>query len=108
MPSDRIDDLLTSDFDALTQSLERDRFAERLLFRLNARRRARLGCVLFACGLGAAFAASQFSSVVAALSDAFGAAAPQMTAAGFSPHLLAALMLSGALVATAFVLRQDF
>lgn len=108
MPSDRIEDLLTSDFDALTQALERDRFAERLLFRLSARRRARFGCIALACGLGAAFAASQFSGVVAALSNTFGAAAPQMTAAGFSPQLLAALMVSGALVATAFVLRQDF
>ena len=108
MPSDNVEDLLKSDFDALTQALDRDRFAERLLFRLSARRRARLGCVALACGLGAAFAASQFSSVVAALSGAFAAGTPQMAAAGFSPQLLAALMLSGALVATAFVLRQDF
>lgn len=107
MPSEAIGDLLKSDFDALTGAIERDRFAERLLFRLTARRRARLGCMAIACGVGAAFAASQFSSVVATLSGAFSAGAPQMAAAGFSPQLLAALMLSGALAATAFVLRQD-
>lgn len=108
MPSDPIETMLKADFDALADRLERDRFTERLLFKLGAKRRARLGLVAFAGGLGAAFAASQFTSVVAALAPAFSETPPEMALTGFSPHLLAAFILAGALAATALVLRQDF
>ncbi|WP_428409730.1 hypothetical protein [Hyphococcus sp.] len=108
MSSDEIEDLLKTDFDALAARLERDRFAERILFKLGAKRRARLGIVAFAGGLGAAFAASQFMSVATAIAPALSETAPEMAAAGLSPHLLAVFMLAGALAATALVLRQDF
>lgn len=108
MPSDAIEDLLKADSDALTDRFERDRFTARILFKLGAKRRARLGVVGFAGGIGAAFAASQFMSVVSALAPALGEAAPDMAATGFSPQLLAVMMLAGALAATALVLRQDF
>ncbi|WP_375203916.1 hypothetical protein [Hyphococcus sp.] len=108
MSSDPVEDILKSDFDALADRLTRDRFAERILFKLGARQRARLGVVAFAGGIGAAFAASQFTGFVSALAPALGNAAPEMASAGLSPHLLAALMLAGALTATALVLRQDF
>ncbi|PQA85942.1 hypothetical protein CW354_16265 [Marinicaulis flavus] len=103
-----MEDMLKTDFDALAGRLERDRFAERLLFKLGAKRRARLGIVAFASGLGAAVAASQFTSMVAALAPALAETPPEMDAAGVSPHLLAAFILAGALAATALVLRQDF
>ncbi|MAW79331.1 MAG: hypothetical protein CMI63_03775 [Parvularcula sp.] len=112
MPSDHIADLLKDDFDELTRARECDRFAERLLYKLGAKRRARLGVVTFAGGLGAAFAASQFTSVVSALAPALAESAPEMAPelamAGVSPQFLAILMLAGALAATALVLRQDF
>lgn len=108
MPADEIEELLKNDFQALEARFERDRFAERLLFKLGAKRRARLGVVAFAGGLGAAFAASQFMSVAAALAPALAETSPEMAAAGLSPHFLAVLMLAGALAATALVLRQDF
>jgi len=108
MSSDPIENALKADFEALTDRLERDRFAERMLFKLGAQRRARLGVVAFAGGLGAAFAASQFTGVVSALARTLGAAAtPELTNAGLSPYFLAAFMLGGALVATTLVLRQD-
>ena len=108
MPSDAIENILKDDFDTLADRLERDRFAARLLFKLGAKRRARLGVVAFSGGLGAAFAASQFTSVVSALAPALNDAAPEMAATGLSPQILAAFMLAGALAATALVLRQDF
>lgn len=108
MPSDAIEDMLKADFDVLTDRFERDRFAARLLFKLGAKRRARLGIVAFAGGVGAAFAASQFTSVVSTLAPALGDAAPDIAATGLSPQILAAFMLAGALAATALVLRQDF
>ena len=112
MPSESIEDLLKTDFDALAGQFEQDRFAQRLLFKLGAKRRARIGAVAFAGGLGAAFAASQFSSVVSSLAPSLtlglNETAPGIAAAGVSPHVLAAFVLAGALAATTLVLRQDF
>lgn len=108
MPSDQIEDLLKADFDAAAEKFERDRFAARMLFKLGARRRARLGVVALAGGFGAAFAASQFMEVVTSLAPALGQTAPDIAAAGFTPHLFATLILGGALATTALVLRHDF
>lgn len=106
MPSDAIEDLLKSDFDDLTAQLENDRFAGRMLFKLGAQRRARLGIIAFAGGIGAAFAASQFSDVVSTITAPLNLAAPEL-AAGLTSQLFATLTLAGVLVATALVLRQD-
>lgn len=108
MSSDPIENALKADLEALTERLGRDRFAERILFKLGAQRRARLGVVAFAGGLGAAFAASQFTGVVSALARTLGATTPEFALAGLSPQVLAAFMISGALLATTLVLRQDF
>jgi hypothetical protein len=107
MPSDSIETLLKSDFDTLTDKFERDRFADRLLFKLGARQRARLGIVAFAGGLGAAFAASQFTGVVNSIAPSLLQSAPELAATGQTPQLLATFMLAGALAMTALVLRQD-
>ncbi len=106
MPSDAIEDLLKTDFDALADKLDRDRFADRLLFKLGARQRARLGVVAFAGGLGAAFAASQFVEVVNSIAPSLAASAPEL-GAGQTPQFLATLLLAGALAMTALVVRQD-
>ena len=107
MPSDSTETLLKSDFDTLADKFERDRFADRLLFKLGARRRARLGIVAFAGGLGAAFAASQFMGVVNSITPSLVQSAPEFAAVGQTPQLLATFMLAGALAMTALVLRQD-
>lgn len=108
MSSDPIETALKADLEALADRFERDRFAERMLFKLGAQRRARLGVVAFAGGLGAAFAASQFTGVVSALARTLGAATPEIAMSGLSPQFLAAFMIAGALLATTLVLRQDF
>jgi hypothetical protein len=107
MPSDSLEILLKSDFDALADKFERDRFASHLLFKLGARQRARLGIVAFAGGLGAAFAASQFMGVVNSIAPSLVQSAPELAAAGQTPQFLATLMLAGALAMTALVVRQD-
>lgn len=107
MPSDSIENFLKADFDALADELECDRFAQRLLFKLGARQRARLGIVAFAGGLGAAFAASQFVGVVNSIAPSLMQSAPEFAAPGQTSQLVATLMLASALVVTALVLRQD-
>jgi hypothetical protein len=107
MPSDTIEDLLKKDFEDLSAKLEKDRFTERILFKLGAKRRARLGVVCFAGGLGAAFAASQFMGVVKSVAPALAMTEPEAIATGISPELLATMMLAVLLAGTAFVLRQE-
>ncbi|GJL92012.1 hypothetical protein [Hyphococcus sp.] len=107
MPSDSIEELLKSDFDALAKQLDRDRFAQRLLFKLGARQRARLGIVAFAGGLGAAFAASQFMGVVNSIAPSLVQSAPELATSGQTPQMLATFLLAGALAMTALVMRQD-
>lgn len=108
MPSDNIQDLLKDDFDGLAAQFEKDRFATRVLFRLSAKSRARQGVIFFAGGLGAAFAATQFSGVVDAISvhlaETSFIANPVM---GDISQIAATLLLAGALAATALVLRQE-
>lgn len=107
MSAEDIERLLERDFGELAQRFEKDRFAARMLFRLGARRRARLGAVAFAGGLGAAFAASQFTDIVSLAAQSLARSAPDAAAAGMTSHLLATLLFAGALTATAFVLRQE-
>lgn len=108
MPSDDLQELLSKDFDALASKLEKDRFSERTLFKLNSRSRARQGVVFFAGGLGAAFAASQFSGVVGALSVYMTETSLGENAANSDVIQIAAtLLLAGALAATALVVRQE-
>ncbi len=107
MPADSIEALLKSDHDALAERYERDRFADRLLFRLGARHRARLGVVCFAGGLGAAFAASQFMSVVHSIAPSLAQSTPDIAATGQIPQAFAVVLLAGALAMTALVVRQD-
>lgn len=108
MPSDNLSDLLKDDFDGLAAELEKDKFAARVLFKLSAKSRARQGVVFFAGGLGAAFAATQFSGVVETMSLHFSetsmGAAPVM---GDISQIAATLLLAGALAATALVLRNE-
>ena len=107
MPADSIEELLKSDHDALAERFERDRFADRLLFRLGARHRARLGVVCFAGGLGAAFAASQFMGVVEMIAPSLAQSAPEIAIAAQASQVLAAVLLAGALAMTALVVRQE-
>ena len=108
MPSEPLLDLLRQDFDSLAARLERDRFPDRVLFKLSAKSRARQGVVFFAGGLGAAFAVSQFTGVVDALSvhlaDTSISANPVMVDIS---QVAATILLAGALAATALVLRQE-
>ena len=108
MPSDQIEDLLKADFDALSDKYEKDRFSEHVLFKLGARRRARLGVVTLAGGVGAGFAASQFTGVVQSMASALGQTTPDLAAAGLTPQLAVAFVLALALASTALVLRHDF
>jgi hypothetical protein len=107
MSGEPIEALLEADFNALADRLEKDRFAEHVLFRLGARRRARIGVVAFAGGLGAAFAASQFTDVVSLVAPALAQSAPDLAAAGLMSQLLTTLLFAGALTATALVLRRE-
>ena len=108
MLSDDIEKLLKSDFDDLTERLEKDRFAARILFKLSAKRRMRLGVVALASGLGAAFAASQFMGVVRSLAPSFAPSLPEGAVLGMAaPQIIATLMLGSALIATLLVLRQE-
>ncbi len=113
MPSDQaqadnLSDLLKNDFDGLTARYEQDRFAERVLFKLTAKSRARQGVVFFAGGLGAAFAASQFTGVVDMISVYVAETSPNANVlVGDVSQFVATLLLAGALAATAMVLRQE-
>jgi len=108
MPSDSVEDLLKNDFDGLAEGLEKDRFAEQVLFKLTAKSRMRQGIVFFAGGLGAAFAASQFSGVVDAFSLQLAETSLNASPAfGELSHIAATLLLAGALAATVLVLRHE-
>lgn len=108
MQSDDLQDLLKNDFDALADGFEKDRFAERVLFKLTAKSRARQGIVFFAGGLGAAFAATQFSGVVETMSLQFAETSLNANPAiGGISQVAATLLLAGALAATALVLRNE-
>lgn len=107
MPSDNMKDRLKADFDALAETLEKDRFAEKTLSRLNAAQRRRLGVVGCAGAVGAAIAASQFMTVVQSMAPALTPGATAVEPAGPLALTLAALIVASALTATAFVLRQE-
>ena len=99
MPSENMEDRLKTDFDALAASLEKDRFAQNTLSKLNAVQRRRLGVI--------GFAASQFMNVVRSIAPALTPGANAVEPAGPVALTLAALIVASALMATAFVLRQE-
>ncbi len=107
MQSEDIQDLLKNDFEALSARLETDRFTQRLSYRLEKKRRARIGVIAFAGGLGAAFAATQFAGVVNNIAPHIADTAPDVLSAGAAPHILATLVLACAIAVTALVVRQE-
>lgn len=107
MPSENMEDRLKTDFDALAASLEKDRFAQNTLSKLNAVQRRRLGVIGCAAALGAVIAASQFMNVVRSIAPALTPGANAVEPAGPVALTLAALIVASALMATAFVLRQE-
>lgn len=102
MQDDTITRMLRDDFDAEADRLEKDRFAERVLFSLGARRRRRHGALIAAGGAGALIAASQFKNAVQSLAPSI---ADQ--AYGDVSQILMILMIGGVMAASAFVLRQE-
>lgn len=106
MPSDEIATLLKQDNDDLTARLENDAFQRRLMFKLGARQRARLGVVGLAGGLGAAFAASQFSSLGELLATYLGETSPALTSQA-TVQIAGAALLGACAILTALVLRKD-
>ncbi len=108
MPSDDIEILLQADFDDLARRLEHDRFEKRLLLRLTARSRARLGVIGLAGGLGAAFSASQFADLGRLAAPYLAEVLPSYTVSvDTATQLSAAVVLAAAVITTALVLRQD-
>jgi|GEM_PF-1545338 len=107
MPSDDIETLLQHDFNALADRLENDRFEQRLLFRLKAKERARLGVIALAGGIGAAFAAAQFASLGRFVAPYLASASPDLLASDMPTQIAGSLLLAAAVIATALVLRQD-
>ncbi len=108
MPSDNIETLLRADFDDLAGRLENDRFVKRVQFKLTARNRARLGVIGLAGGLGAAFAASQFSDLGRLAAPYLAEALPSYSGGvDAATQLSAAVVLAAAVIVTALVLRQD-
>lgn len=107
MPSDDIERLLKEDFDDLTHRLEKDGFERRMLFRLGSRRRARLGVIAFAGGLGAAFAASQFTDMARVIAPYIPEASATAAAPDMMTQLVSTLLFATAALATALVLRQE-
>ena len=102
MQDDTITRMLRDDFDAEADRLEKDRFAERVLSGLGARRRRRHGAITAAGGAGALIAASQFKNAVHSLAPSVASEAH-----GDVYHVLMMLMIGGAMAASAFVLRQE-
>lgn len=102
MQDDHITRILKDDFDADARRLEKDRFADRVLSSLGARRRRRHGAIIAAGGAGALIAASQFRNAVQSI-------APPVAdqAHGDAYQILMMLMIGGVMAASAFVLRQE-
>ena len=109
MPSDDITELLREDFDAQCDEFEHDEFLRRTLFKLESKRRARLGLVACAGGVGAAFAAAQFSGVAAVIGGYLLEATPEGSALPVSTIAQFAAMgvFAGALALTGMVMRQE-
>ena len=107
MPSDDIAELLKDDFDDLTSRLERDGFERRLLYRLGARQRARMGVVGLAGGLGAAFAASQFANLGGLLAPYLTDATPGLLTGDATAQIAGAMLLAMGAIMTALVLRKE-
>lgn len=107
MPSDDITELLQQDFDDLSSRLERDGFERRLLFRLGAKRRARLGVIGLAGGLGAAFAASQFANLGGLLAPYLADASPSLMTSEATAQIAGSMLLAMGALMTALVLRRD-
>ena len=114
MPSDFIERLMSEDFEAMRTRLEKDGFCERILRILEKKRRARIGVILAAGGLGAAFAGAQFTQItgvfasIAPVTSEFTSYAQTAgLSSSFAPQLLAALAISVALLSTALVLRAE-
>ncbi len=107
MSTDEIANLLKQDFDALSAKLERDGFERRLLFKLGARDRARLGIVGIAGGLGAALAASQFANLGNLLAPYLSDGASPLVASSTMIQIVGAMVLGACTLATALVLRRE-
>ena len=107
MPSDEIENLLRNDFDALADRLEHDRFSARLLFRLKTKERARLGVIAFAGGLGAAFAAAQFTGVAELIAPYFNQLPTTASGDDGIAQLASLMILAAAVATTTLILRRD-
>jgi len=107
MPTEEITTLLQQDFDKLSAQLERDSFQRRLMFKLGARDRARLGIVGLAGGVGAALAASQFANLGKLLSPYVTESSPTLLASEATMQITGAMVIGACAIATALVLRRD-
>lgn len=107
MPTDEITNMLKQDFDALSNELESDGFERRLLFKLGARDRARMGIVGIAGGLGAALAASQFANLGSLLAPYLANSGSPLVANNATIQIAGAVVLGACTLATALVLRRD-
>ena len=107
MPTDDIATLLKQDFDALSSKLESDGFERRLMFKLGARDRARLGVIGIAGGLGAALAASQFANLGNLLAPYLANSGSSLVASNTTIQIAGAMILGACTLTTALVLRRD-
>lgn len=107
MQSDDIAKLIQDDFEETLTRYENDAFADRVLFKLESKRRARLGVIALSGGLGAAFAASQFSEYLQLVTAELSDAASQTPASAAPFELVALIILAGAMASVVAIMRQD-
>lgn len=102
MSVDDIERMLKEDFDDHARRLENDRFTERLLFKLRARRQRRHGVLIGVGIVGALIAASQFMKVVQSITPSI-----VENANSDAYQIITIIIIASALAASAFVLRQE-
>lgn len=114
MSDNELQELLADDFARACRRLENDRFAERLLMKLSARRGRRLAIVSAAGAAGAGFAVAQFAKMVDVLAaakpfldNASGVMAPFAVSSVAPYQFLAAATLAIAFMATMFILQSE-
>ena len=107
MSEQNLEQLLRNDFDAVTAAYEKDGFERKLLFKLEAKQRARMGVIAFAGGIGAALAASQFNGLFDLLVTQLPVSNDTIDTP-LLPYMAGALMLAGSAMAAAFIMRREF
>ena len=106
MAEPQVESLLAQDFDALTERYQRDGFERDLLFKLDSKRRIRMGIIVFAGGIGAALAATQSYGFIELLSSQMAEEA-QTPIAFLQPEMLAAMALAVVASASVFLMQRD-